>query len=928
MTGSLAREQIIEALRDTEPELYAAALAAVPAMIAEYGENADAELRSQFASDLQRQLHAALEMWLCQREFTPDEREFANQVGLKRAIQGVSRQSLLYSITLVTRIVVKGLSDQARRLPESPELDAAVADLEHDLSLVEQRWWTVLTEAHNSGSVTSDVRTASELLGELLSGAVSRSKADLVTRGLSLGIDLEASYRVLLVAALDAGGSNSDRDQAVGAITRQAGLAYRVDGHSDDVEHTILVVPTPSLGAWRSVVVSARKAAAEHQVHVLATEASRGPWAIRASYREALALLPTLPQLNGKAGFTVFEDLMHYSLLAQLSPGSRSRYSRAILGDLTRLPPEQVLRCLQIIFACQAFGGRQKEASQSVGLSVRWFSVWLNRISEMTGRSPQDPQMWLAAVLFELDQMDTGPNGPADALGAAWRTSTAENRREGEDQPRSRLSPARALRWFLGRIRNALGLGLSGLNCAGVVEAVRNLVPMRVRGLNPRFGSARTFGLSVVATEANTAVFGLVLALSVGLTGLVTNPGKLAAQGSGVGGRPVSGGAASSLISTGAPHSLFSAGGWHQGGDAVHPGTQSGAAFLPRPESETPEDTVLYAAAPSPNYPHDHVVVALGVGRTCSCPVVMRSSDGGATWLAAPGPSQAGQVVLPPTYPVDPRIFIGNDPALLSPDFISPRFGEPYAPLAAPPGWLAVSQRSSAGAAGLFIAAQGGVWSYDPQTQTAQPFLLDGAPSEIPAIAAPTGVQQDDLFVLGSQLASPLDPSHVPDPLGRDSGLVLAACGADGACSTASRPNLDRVGGLVASPTYGRDHVLVALGFRSVLLSADAGRHLSELAMPAGGGTVVSVTLGSTSLDTPTIWLLLQNSGQADVYKRQVTSSVWTRAANLPVAAATPGGRLVALSGNRVLRLLLNRGFVCTTDAGATWTPRCSAETG
>jgi RNA polymerase sigma factor (sigma-70 family) len=83
-------------------------------------------------------------------------------------------------------------------------------------------------------------------------------------------------------------------------------------------------------------------------------------------------------------------------------------------------------------------------------------------------------------------------------------------------------------------------------------------------------------------------------------------------------------------------------------------------------DGATPFDTGVFSVAASPNYPSDHTLFISGaivrkgcLGQGPTCQGLFRSRDGGADWtrLTPPG-YEEGPILLPPTFPTDPAIFM------------------------------------------------------------------------------------------------------------------------------------------------------------------------------------------------------------------------------------------------------------------------------
>jgi hypothetical protein len=335
--------------------------------------------------------------------------------------------------------------------------------------------------------------------------------------------------------------------------------------------------------------------------------------------------------------------------------------------------------------------------------------------------------------------------------------------------------------------------------------------------------------------------------------------------------------------------------------------------------AETPEDTHIVDVAPSPHATTDHTFVALGVGQTCSCPVLLRSTDDGATWLAAASaPLTAQSVVLPPAYPADPRIFVANQANGEVPDFVAASFGQPFVPLPLPPGDLALSAGFDHGDPRIFVAATGGVWSEDTTTHLVAPVLTYPS-AYVATLATPPQDAGDAILVVApSSSATPAAP--VPT-----TAVTLAVC--DQASSCTPRATLPELapGVLTVSPRFAADHtLLVSWHDGSAELSTDGGASFHHLALPAGTGALASATLvPANATGTVTLWLSVQRAGGSAILTSHLGSTVWADATTDP-ALTHPG--LLLPAGDRVLFLADRLGLRCSADSGLSWHPRCPTD--
>lgn len=305
------------------------------------------------------------------------------------------------------------------------------------------------------------------------------------------------------------------------------------------------------------------------------------------------------------------------------------------------------------------------------------------------------------------------------------------------------------------------------------------------------------------------------------------------------------------------------------------------------PDAETPDDSRVISFAPSPNYARDRTIVALALGNGCGCPMLFRSTDGGATWQGTLQAATGTQVLLPPAFPTDPRIFIGQDAPATLPDSVSAGWGKPFLPLPLPPGRLAVVGNR------VLSAATGGVWS-----------LEDGVISPVVAYQG-VGVAA---VASTAGAAYIFTPAHavVPGPA-VTTGPSMLACTPD--CRFTGSVPLGDVGLLSASGTK----VVAAAGDR-IAVSDDGGAIFREVSA-RGGQAVLSVAAANGDL-----WSVLNAP--------RPTAQRWAGAGWTGIAVSSDRNvqTLVAIAGERLFAVLAGGGFLCSTDAGDTWAARCPPE--
>jgi DNA-directed RNA polymerase specialized sigma24 family protein len=442
---------------------------------------------------------------------------------------------------------------------------------------------------------------------------------------------------------------------------------------------------------------------------------------------------------------------------------------------------------------------------------------------------------------------------------------------------------------------------------------------LRLRRLIQRCGDA--------AARLTEPVHGPLVSLAVGVAA-VTLSSPLAQAGPPAAGQPA--GLTAALVLAGAHASPVHSSsaeqdaGTHTSAPApASPRATPPSTLLPRlpgtgATAETPEDTQIVDTAPSPHFADDHTLVALGVGQTCSCPVLLRSTDGGATWpAAAAAPLQAQHIVLPPNYPADPRIFVANLATGDVPDFVAAGFGQPFLPLPLPPGDLHLSAGFDGSDPRLFVAASSAVWSEDTATGAVAP-VLTYPTTDVATLATPLGETDTAVLVVAPRLAT------TPAALLPTSSVTLFACGQTSPCTARAALDQPVPGALALSPDIAVDHTLLVFWqVGSVVLSSDEGRTFRPLPLPAETQAVDSAALARANTGSVVFWASVQRpTGHAVLASQLGGPNPWSPATT--DAALSRPGILVPADADRLIFLAYGLpGLRCSADNGASWHPRC-----
>jgi DNA-directed RNA polymerase specialized sigma24 family protein len=356
---------------------------------------------------------------------------------------------------------------------------------------------------------------------------------------------------------------------------------------------------------------------------------------------------------------------------------------------------------------------------------------------------------------------------------------------------------------------------------------------------------------------------------------------------------------------------------------AIHAVVRDGDAA-----AETPEDVRVTTAATPPRAADagPPAIVAVGTGQTCQCQVLLQSLDGGTTWTATAGPPVVfNQLVLPPAYPGDPRIFGSNGSGL--PPYQAARFGAPFQPLPLPVGRVAVSADFDAGDPRVFVSNTTGVWSLNlaASTTPAAPHLeietltTTSASGFVAALATPPATPGGPAL-----LAWTPGPAAAPGSLEAPTlGPTLMACPAKGLCTP-----LSGIPGLPQFLSVGADApdtvVAYAWSSTSIYVSRDGGRSFMTAPLPAPGDLTLSVAVIGSAGE---VWGSFTSS-RGSAVARLGHAGGWIDATRGDALLRSRPGSLVPVDSRRIVEALQGAGYRCTTIDGTSWTPRCPAATG
>jgi photosystem II stability/assembly factor-like uncharacterized protein len=351
-------------------------------------------------------------------------------------------------------------------------------------------------------------------------------------------------------------------------------------------------------------------------------------------------------------------------------------------------------------------------------------------------------------------------------------------------------------------------------------------------------------------------------------------------------------------------------GAWRGGVDGV--GGALGGLDVPGNGGKTPESGSFTSFTASPDYQHDHEVYASGLsfnGCAVLCPALFHSTDGGATWTRLPAFGfEGGDVMLPPAYPADHRIFVGGPHALK----VSADNGSTFTPLTPAGGYTAMSPAFSAGDSGILVGAIPG-WIYHDDTKAVTPFdaVPESTSTALSFAYAPAYPADHRIVVGGTDTSS-------------NQNAIVSACDVSNCTTPAVLAGSTGTPAVMTSRSYSTTGLAYAWDVDKLYRSTDGGRLFAplDLPLPAAIQAVTEDAQGALYVGVQ------QDTGHGSIgglFASHDAGSTWTRlgegtpldAGVLSVIALPSGNILVGPYSNR------GGGLQCSSDGGRTWASRC-----
>ena len=341
------------------------------------------------------------------------------------------------------------------------------------------------------------------------------------------------------------------------------------------------------------------------------------------------------------------------------------------------------------------------------------------------------------------------------------------------------------------------------------------------------------------------------------------------------------------------------------------------------PGSNSPQqDAAFNSLTPSPQYQQDGTVYGSGTLITgCyrpSCPVLYRTTDGGAHWTSRPATGFAGGTILmPPSYSAAaPTLFAIGQLGLQRSD----DGGGTFVPVTPTPVPAAMMPTSPQADPQVLLATEPLSIYHAASGQTTPGPVL---PLNLTGIDDVAVAQDGTAFVTAEEL-------DATAPSGQDG--VVVRCISQQPCAVAyGDPNMTSMH-LAVSPTFAADRTLIAHSAKHVIASHDAGTTFASLdqaitgpiiavayspTFATDGHLIVASTVMSAGISATTLRVSMDGGHE---YRPIATRGLETRVP-LNALEVLPGGRVLAAleTGDPIGTY----GVRCSNDGGTTWSLAC-----
>lgn len=330
-----------------------------------------------------------------------------------------------------------------------------------------------------------------------------------------------------------------------------------------------------------------------------------------------------------------------------------------------------------------------------------------------------------------------------------------------------------------------------------------------------------------------------------------------------------------------------------------------------------PNDGPYESIVASPNYSSDHTILAMQwtTVNCTQCATLLRSTDGGTSWVHVSELGFAGGLILlPPSYPQDNSIFdVGSMGLLMSKD--GGLTFNLVAPM--PSATAAMMPTSTPGDAKVLVI---------PQNQPGATWIVDAASKALtPGPVLPAGFVPDSATYVGNNLLLAGRPGS---SYATSSAGELVSC-APMCTVLADLPGDSPPFHIAVSPTVSTDHTVVIASYTHLYVSHTDGLSFQAATVPAGdaitgialqpGQSTPVIVASAFTTGTSRQALVLRSLDGGATYSAS-TGGLPSVTSLSPIVALPDGRLLGAIVANATTNLY---GLRCSSNGGANWSTAC-----
>jgi len=371
---------------------------------------ADPAVSEGLEDSTRRMVQMVLRLWRTRTQPSTGDRAILDNIGARRAEQGVSLEGLIDSVRTTRDIGWTYAVEAARRVDPGPEGVRAVGDMAallfEIIDVVTDTLGTGYLRVQDSRSRARE-RTRSQVFADLLSGAFD-DEEEIVVRARTFGFDLRRPHGLVLITTARPDQDRAQIRTAVASLLPTIGNAAEVAMTADVTPHVALVVSTSNV-TWDEVVEAAQRMSRSQRVTAVLSPPVGGARPIHAAYQRAHEMLPLAVTVFRRPHVISADELVVYQILRGSRAEDRDDFLQRTLGPVLHMPEPQRTPLLETLDALHEGNGHTETAAAMLGVHTNTVRYRIGRIHHLTGlRYDHPPDRFKPEVATILMRMAGG----------------------------------------------------------------------------------------------------------------------------------------------------------------------------------------------------------------------------------------------------------------------------------------------------------------------------------------------------------------------------------------------------------------------------------------------------------------------------------------------------------------------------------------